>query len=317
MTARCLSLLVRVCTSRPWVTVVVAVVLAAAALAYAGRTLTFQSSNLRLLPPTAPYVVRYGQYLEDFGELNDIVVAIQAPSPEEARRYVTRLVSELAHGLIDERRLTYRIDPGSLTGRALLYLPVERLTELRNQVIDYQELIEAYAARPTLAQLLHSVDERIGRAIVSRFMDLGLEDTARGDAQFLQILLEQVTARLDGGAEPYRSPWDRLAGGAGGTGEPRYFSSRDGRYLFVFVEARRQQGVFADNRTTVETIRGAIARLRGEFPAIEAGVTGSPAISSDEMVTAFADSKIAGILALVATLALLLVGLPARRRRRC
>src|SRR6185369_1595759 len=114
-----------------------------------------------LLPATAPYAVRYAQYLEDFGELNDIVVVVQAPSADEARRYVTRLVAELAHGLVDEGRLTYRVDPRSLEGRGLLYLPVERLTALRNQVVDYQELIDAYAAHPTLAQLLERVNERL------------------------------------------------------------------------------------------------------------------------------------------------------------
>jgi hypothetical protein len=105
MTARWLSILVRVSTARPWLTVGVALVLAAVALAYTARGLTFQTSNLRLLPATAPYAVRYAQYLEDFGELNDIVVVVQAPSPDEGKRYVTRLVAELGHGPVDEGRL--------------------------------------------------------------------------------------------------------------------------------------------------------------------------------------------------------------------
>jgi uncharacterized protein len=306
MTGRWLSLLVRVSTARPWVTVGLAVLAAAAALAYTARALTFQTSNVRLLPPTAPYAARYVEYLRDFGELNDIIVVVQAPSPDEARRYVARLVAELSRGAVEEARLTYRVDPASLAGHALLYLPLERLTALRNRVIDYQDLIEAYAARPTLAQLAASVNERLGHAIVSRFLDLGFETGAATDSRFLPLLLEQMTARLGGGVAAYRSPWESLAGEAGGNAEVRYFFSRDARYLFVFVEARRQEGVFADAGATVAAIRGVIRGLRAEFPATEAGVTGGPAISSDEMLTALADSKTAGVIALVATLALLL-----------
>jgi uncharacterized protein len=306
MTARWLAALVRTSIARPWVTVAVGLALAAAALVYTARALTFQTSNLRLLPATAPYAVRYAEYLEDFGELNDIVVVVQAPSRDEARRYVTRLVAELGRGPIEESRLTYRVDPRSLEGHALLYLPVERLTALREQVLDYEELIGAYAARPTLARLLDGVNERLGRAMVSHFIDLGLDAGTGGDPRFLQVVLEQMTARLAGEVPTYQSPWPSLAGEAGGAGEVRYFFSGDACFLFVFVETRRQHGVFADSRSSVEAIRGAITALRGEFPATEAGVTGSPAISSDEMVTAFDDSRTAGVVALVATLGLVL-----------
>jgi uncharacterized protein len=306
MTARWLLALVRLSTARPWATVAVALVLTAAAVAGMSLALTFQTSNLRLLPATAPYAARYAEYLRDFGELNDIVVVVQAPSPDEATRYVDRLVAELGRGPVDESRLTYRVDPASLQGRALLYLPVERLTELRDQVLDYEELIEAYAARPTLARLLEGVNERLGRAIASHFMDFGLEPSGGGDTRFLELVLEQMAARLDGSTPAYRSPWESLADGAGTPGAPRYFFSRDARYVFLFVETRRELGVFADSRSTVEALRGAIGALRGEFPHIEAGVTGSPAISNDEMMTAFADSKTAGIVATVATLGLVL-----------
>jgi hopanoid biosynthesis associated RND transporter like protein HpnN len=305
MTARWLALVVRASTARPWVTGAASLILAAAALLYAGRALAFQTSNLRLLPATAPYAVRFAEYLQDFGELNDIVVAVHAPAPEAVRRYVDRLVAELGRHGLEESRLAYRVDPAALAGRALLYLPLERLAELREQVIDDEEFLEAYAARPTLGRLLEGVNERFGRAIASHFMDLGLEPTGTGDTRFLEVILEQITARLSGAGAPYRSPWESLAGGPVGSGV-RYFVSRDSRYGLVFVEARRQRGAFAENRSTVEAIRAAIHSLGPAFPDVEAGVTGTPAISSDEMVTAFADSKTAGVVAMVGTVALLL-----------
>src|SRR5262249_27494665 len=61
----------------------------------------------------------------------------------------------------------------------------------------------------------------------------------------------------------------------------------------------------AKRRETIASIRGAIARLGREFPDVQAGVTGGPAISNDEMAAAFHDSRLATGLAFVLTLVLL------------
>jgi hopanoid biosynthesis associated RND transporter like protein HpnN len=58
-----------------------------------------------------------------------------------------------------------------------------------------------------------------------------------------------------------------------------------------------------------------VARLRPAFPNVQAGVTGAPALSNDEMATAFRDSQLATALAfaltlLVMTLAFVRVGKP-------
>src|SRR5215472_11433628 len=64
---------------RPWATVLLSVLLAVGAGLYAFSTLDFLTSPLRLLPQRARYVVLLNQYLQDFSELDDIIVAVQAP----------------------------------------------------------------------------------------------------------------------------------------------------------------------------------------------------------------------------------------------
>src|SRR4029077_7330807 len=51
----------------------------------------------------------------------------------------------------------------------------------------------------------------------------------------------------------------------------------------------------------------AVTRLKREFPDVNVGVTGKPALSNDEMVQAFRDSEHATALAFALTLGLLLV----------
>src|SRR2546428_621854 len=64
---------------------------------------------------------------------------------------------------------------------------------------------------------------------------------------------------------------------------------------------------FAADRDAVEEIRRRIAELHIEFPDVSAGVTGGPALSTDEMTSAFRDSGIATIVAAVLTLAVLML----------
>ncbi|MFQ5520971.1 MAG: MMPL family transporter, partial [Candidatus Methylomirabilia bacterium] len=86
-----------------------------------------------------------------------------------------------------------------------------------------------------------------------------------------------------------------------------YFLSDDETLLFILVEQTSKEGTFTDNRETIAAIRTAIADLREDFPGVRAGVTGSPALSNDEMTTAFSDSEVATLLAFALTLGFLLL----------
>jgi uncharacterized protein len=297
---------VRVSTRRPLLTVLVSLVIATIGVAYTVHALGFVSSSLRLLPQNAPYVVTLREYLQDFGELNDIVVAIEAPTPEEARLYAVRLGAELREAGVSGR-VTYRIDPAYFEHRALLYLSPRDLRALRDRLYDYQEFLEHYAARPSLAQLLESVNQQLANAMVTGFLDLGLRDAGTADLRFLQGLLTQMSERLDGGIV-YRSPW-ASAFSVGRLDDPDagYYFSRNQKLLFMFVAPRREEGNFADNRERIAGLRAAVARLATEYPRVRAGVTGSPALSNDEMVAALTDGQRATVLAFVLTLILLLV----------
>ena len=82
---RAVAALALASTRRPLVTVVISLLLAAAGTLYTLHALTFVTSNLRLLPQKASYVVRLQDYQRDFGELNDIVVVVEAASPDAPR----------------------------------------------------------------------------------------------------------------------------------------------------------------------------------------------------------------------------------------
>jgi hopanoid biosynthesis associated RND transporter like protein HpnN len=306
-TGRFLRRLVRLSCRRPIVTIVVSLLLAVAGIAYTLHALTFRTSGRDLLPQDAGYVVRYNQYVRDFGELEDIVIVIEARTFEAAKAYAARLVHELKSSPIKFPRLVYRVDPQRFEGRHLLYLPTEQLKEVRDRIFDYQEFMESFAGDPSLARLVEGANAAMASAFVSNLFDLGLEKGGGENTKFLQVVLEQISDRLDRPA-PYRSPWGTLFSLGERPPEAGYFLSDDKSLLFVLVETpKSDKGSFMGDRRAIEVIRGVIAGLKDDFPTVQAGVTGGPTLSNDEMTSAFEDSSVATGLAFALTLLVVLL----------
>ena len=316
-TGRVLRRLVRLSCHRPGVTVAISLLLGAAAIAYTAHALSFKTSTRALLPQDAGYVIRYAEYAKEFGELEDIVVVVEAGSFEGARAYAAALTEELKQAPVTFHRIAYRIDPKRFEGRQLLYLSTAELREIRDKIFDHQEFMESFAGDPSLARLLEGVNTQMAAAFVSNLFDIGLQDTHLPvDTRFLRVLLDQMASRLERPG-PYRSPWGTLFSfGEDPPDDAGYFLSEDKSLLFILVETPpSEKGSFTGDQAAIEAIREAVAKLRPAFPNVQAGVTGAPALSNDEMTAAFHDSGIADVLAfaltlLVMTLAFVRVGKP-------
>jgi hypothetical protein len=127
-----LLLVLRLSIARPWLTVALSIALAMISLAYARMALTFETSSVRLLPQNRVYVQRFQHYLQEFGDLNDIVIVVESPDIERSKDYAERLADELARPPLSVARVNYRIDPERFGGRALLYLSTDELADLRD-----------------------------------------------------------------------------------------------------------------------------------------------------------------------------------------
>jgi hopanoid biosynthesis associated RND transporter like protein HpnN len=299
---------VRLSCHRPWLTLAAGVALAAISVVYALTTLTFATSTRALLPANEPYILRYVEYDREFGELDDLAIVVEAPSLPEAIVYAGRLVRALKDAQVPLTRVAYRVDPKQFEGRALLYLSLDHLREIRERIFDYQEFLESFAARPTLDQLVAGVATQIANAFIGGFLDLGLSESSKGalDLRFVRDLVAQVSTRLDRPG-PYQSPWGALFSVGGDSASAGYFLSDDQRLLFILAEPATEAGSFTGNRRAVEGVRAVVRGLAAEFPDVRVGVTGKPALSNDEMTAAFADSERATYVAFALTLGLLLV----------
>ena len=304
--------LVRVSTTHPLVTIGLSLGLAALGISYTASALTFKSTVRHLLPAGQRYVTLYNEYTADFGELEDIVVVVQGRTPDESKAYAARLDAELRKSPIPFERIAYRIDPARFEGRALLFLSVDKLKEVRDRILDHQELMESFAAAPSLDRLIDGINQGIGRAFIGHIFDLGLEDSGTSsDLRFLRELLAQISERMDH-PRPYRSPWGTVFSFGRADENSGYFFSEDKSLLFMLIEPpdlepTSRRGSFTGDQASIEEIRTQIGQLRGEFPEVQVGVTGAPTLANDERSTALRDGEVATVLAFGLTLGLLLL----------
>ncbi|PYM12448.1 MAG: hypothetical protein DMD81_23975 [Candidatus Rokuibacteriota bacterium] len=211
---RALRRVVRLCSRYPRLTLALGLVLAALGVYTTSTHLTFETSELHLLPEGPPYVTRYREYSRDFGELDEIVIVVRGRTFMDRNAFAARLVHELRAGPIRFNHLAYRVALGDVdhveAGRALLYLPVPTLEQLRDRIFDHQELIESMVAAPGLVSLLEGMNQEFASMFVSHFFDLGLRDGATAtDLRFLATLVSQLREEIRHPA-PYRSPWGTM-----------------------------------------------------------------------------------------------------------
>ena len=304
---RALRGVVGLCCRHPLLTVVAAIGLAVLSAWATWARLSFETSQLHLLPHGQPYVTRYRDYSKDFGELDELIVAIRSPSLQDSETFAARLVADLRTGPIAFNHLAYKMAREGMESRALLYLSVTELQELRDQVFDHHAFIESFVAAPGLVTMLEGANRQFADAFVGHFLDLGLQDGATAaDLRFITILVTQLRDAIDRSRLP-DTPWRAMFPSTEGDADAGYFLSDDKRLLFLLADPVGGSGGFTNDRAAIHEIRARIKALRAEFPDVEAGVTGGPALSNDEMLTAFEDSQLATALAVALTLGVLLL----------
>jgi len=305
-TGKILQFVVWFCCVRPKVTVVVALATAAISTAYAAHSLTFETSKFHLLPLNQRYATLYKEYAEDFGQLEDIVVVVESPAVETSTAYAVRLANALRDKIPGTARISYRIDASRLEAHALLYLPFETLEHTLQTVATHEDLLAYFAATPTLDRLVDGINQWIGATFLPGAFGPGdQEGSETKPVGLLRDLLTQMSDRIDG--KPYRSPWANLIAAPTLAPDGGYFLSHDRRLLFVVIDLAQAPRTFAAERRAILAVRSTITSLRQEFPSVETGVTGAPALFSDELTAATQDGEIASLLAMVLTLGLLLL----------
>ncbi len=283
--------------------------LSVAASVYTARHLELVTGRNDLISTDKRYLQLDEEYSEEFVGVDQVAVVVAPQDIPQGKAFVTRLGERLAREQEHIAEIFYRVDASSLEGKKLLYLPAEDLRDLQRSLADSQEIIHELLTNPGLNTLFEAINTQVSRAVVSHLVDdfLGLgapldEDSGEfSDSQlsFLTALLQEIARALHGQDYRYRSPWAEFFGGTAQLDDDGFLIAENRQYLFLMVEAKEDASAgFNDLQESMAAIRQAIAELKGEFPGLEAGVTGTKALGNDEMLSAQHDTAVATVVSL-------------------
>lgn len=281
----------------PWWVVSISLALAVLSLWFTVTHLQFNTSRQDLISKDMKFHVLYQQYRERFRDFDGMIVVVEGEDPESMGRFADQLVARLQSRPDFSSEIYYKIDTEYFKSKSLLFLEVDALQQLADQLVSHREFLEGVNASPGLNTLLTRLNREISTGVVESlltdFLGTGEEEAADdpADLSLLISLLAQMTRHLEGDAR-YRSPWATfLTKEDHPLQEAGYLVSDDERLLFILLDPKETEGDFAGSRDAIEGIRAIISDLIPGFPHIKVGMTGGEVIASDEMHTTHTDVK--------------------------
>jgi len=258
---------------------------------YTARTLGVNTDTSSLVSDDLEYRRVFKAFQNAFpGQADEIVVVIEGVTPGIADRAVRALAAELVTDTMAFASVYAAGSDPFFDQHGLLYLDVDSLRALRDRLEGSSLLLRDLDARPTLDGLADGLGDAVGGS---------------GDmAPILGLLTATAFAASEGRFVPV--PWSVLV--TGRAPEPR------DRRRTLTLYPRLDFDNAVPGREALERVRGAARRLGlTERAGVRIRLTGSIAIQAEELVSAVAGARQAGLLALVSVAVILFLGLRSGR----
>jgi hopanoid biosynthesis associated RND transporter like protein HpnN len=286
-----------------------ALVLVAFSLYAASTRLEYRTERSDLVSPRKGYQLRWQRYLDEFGSDDDIVAVVKGTDRSRMEQALEFLSGKIKNqpDLFD--RLFYKVDLRTLHNRALLFLPLEQIEQIRENLGCMRLLLEFEPVSWRALTLQSLLQEARHRAALIK----PGEALRPADEQFLGQLrsIAQAASATLTSPVSYHNPWTSLLAQPPQQkdllAEPQYFFSGDGTLAFLLVRPIKETGSFTGALRSVEAMRAIVADSRGRFPDLELGLTGLPVLETDEMVAARKDTHLASWLAIAGVSILFLI----------
>lgn len=281
------------------VAVVFAVLLATGALGYYTTVnLGINTDTTSLLAEDLPFRVAYKRFKEAFPQFSNVlVIVIDGESPDVAEDAAVALAAELAKREGAFRTVFYPAGEAFFIENGLLYLDLADLEDLSLRLADAQPLLGTLTGDMSLRGLFE-------------VLDLAMEEVNAGDADpaRLGIVLDGMARAAEaqiGGRSGLLS-WRELM-----TGRP---SKPDERRQFVLVQPAFDYAALQPAGVAIDMVREAVRALGldGDH-GVQVRLTGSAAISHEELESVRDGAGLAGIISLILVSALIVLGLRSLR----
>ena len=256
------------CTRHPWPVIVIAAMLAIGSALYTVTHFAITTDTDQLLPQDLPWRQHEQAYRDAFPQ-DQILVVVQGPTTELVEMAADRLAAELwtRHDRFSSVR---RPQGGEFVQRsALLFLPVDRVTDMAGRLVASRPLLEVLAADPSLRGVMQALAIGIGAAQARRMPP----DALAGPMNMLSDTLDDLFA----GRFPGFS-WRVLMNGNPAT--PKALRG------FIQIKPKLDFGALRPGRPAMDAIRQAADELKlGPMFGASLRLTGQVAIDDEQFAT--------------------------------
>ena len=310
--ARLFRALARLDVEHPFLVLAAALVLSILSIVYTKARLEFRTSQDDLITGDSRDSRNYLNYTHEFPDLDGVIIVVAAGTePMRAEMFTDALAKKLIADRVNIKSVFYRVDTDALSQSALLYLDRDEINAIAKQIGEHRDFLTGYADNPTLATFFHLVNGETNRAMTSEMMSglLGPESpsaTSSKSQPDLTMLDDVLHGMLEPPGTRFVSPWGGLTGGKDQNAIRRdgYLASDNGKYLLLNVAP----GDGAKNGPDpVDAIENDIKEVRAQFPGVDAGMTGGPALAHAEENATAHDVALASVLAVGSNAALVVI----------
>lgn len=279
---------------------IAAIALALGCAGLALFALDIKSSRNDLLADDLDFNQRYLAWAREFPGTDDIIAVVDTTSADgsdrtnEAHKFIDALAVRVQNE--ESVRAAHHGAPASTFSlKSARLLPLGAFDEMLARTEDAVPMLES----TTVSQLL-------GRTIrLLRDIERNANaDPAQGIDQLTQ-LVDAVAAALRG--DDAAIALARMEPSPQPSSTWQYLTSPNGRFLFMRIAPRIDEGSINAIGQTIAAVRADIDALKQQFPDVKAGLTGVEVIEADETDAATRDATFASIVALVAIAALLIL----------
>ena len=283
------TLIHRLATRAPVLTVLVSLALAAALGVYGALNMQLITDQDKLISEELEYHKRYMDFIRRFGDLEFLYVVIEGETRDDMAAFAESLAQRLSRSP-DIEEIVFRFETGWVRDFALLYAEEDQLTEMAQELQANRGAIEELSEIDSVDAILRNVRDAIA-------------NPRAGNAQpeSLGRLQQFVNALGDDYQDPYTDFYsfeeelDREL-----PEKVEYLWSERGDSLLMLVMPSKDFSTLSVIEKPLQRIRADIHLTEMEFDGrVTAGLTGRPALQADEMATTNQDMQRASLIALV------------------
>ncbi len=308
--ARPLGWLTRLVVRFPAPTLAVGIALAVGSLALSGSRLGFRTSRLDLLNPESSHNRLWTEYINEFGDEDDVVVVVEGASREQ----VVPVLEQISADLVRHDRLfqavLHEVDLSRIRAKGLHYMQPAELLAVERFLSKIEPIIRGNWAELNLGNVATATCRRLEQA-----RNAG-PAAAGGMAEAELARMAESLLAATGPEARYQSPWPVMPCSVATISEltSEYLLFGDGRLgvVLLWLAEDEDKDSFVHGSRAIDTLRGLLARIQQRFepiyPGIKIGLTGLPVMENDEMRSSQGSMMEASLLSLVGVACLFIAG---------